>query len=144
MQSTIKILLVDDHDVIRMALRRILGFEDDFEVIGDVSNAEEALSQLEFISPDIIIMDIKMPGTDGIELTRKVKQKNPDCEVIILSVFSEYLPQALEAGASGYFLKDIRSQELIEAIRRIHAGEIVVAEEIIYPSINESRDTYDY
>jgi DNA-binding NarL/FixJ family response regulator len=144
MQSTTKILLVDDHDVIRMALRRILGFEDDFEVIGDVSNAEEALSQLEFISPDIIIMDIKMPGTDGIELTRKVKQKNPDCEVIILSVFSEYLPQALEAGASGYFLKDIRSQELIEAIRRIHAGEIVVAEEIIYPSINESRDTYDY
>ena len=144
MQSTIKILLVDDNDVIRMALRRILGFEEDFEVIGDVSNAEEALSQLELISPDIVIMDIKMPGTDGIELTRKVKQKNPDSEVIILSVFSEYLPQALEAGASGYFLKDIKGQELIEAIRRIHNGEIVIAEEIIYPSRNESGDTYDY
>ena len=144
MQSTIKILLVDDNDVIRMALRRILGFEEDFDVISDVSNAEEALSQFELISPDIVIMDIKMPGTDGIELTRKVKQKNPECEVIILSVFSEYLPQALGAGASGYFLKDIRGQELIEVIRRIHNGEIVIAEEIIYPSINETGDTYDY
>jgi DNA-binding NarL/FixJ family response regulator len=144
MQDTIKILLVDDHDVIRMALRRILGFETDFEVIGDVSNAEEALTQLDSLSPDIAVIDIKMPGIDGIELTSQVKSKKPHCEVIILSVFSEYLPEALEAGASGYFLKDIKGQELIEAIRRIHNGEIVIAEEIMYPTLNEPKDRYDY
>ncbi|MBN2075034.1 MAG: response regulator transcription factor [Dehalococcoidales bacterium] len=144
MQRTIKILLVDDHDIIRMALRRILGLEEDFEVIGDVSNAEEALTQLKFLSPDIAVIDIKMPGIDGIELTSQLKLKKPHCEVIILSVFSEYLPEALEAGASGYFLKDIKGQELIEAIRRVHDGEIVIAEEIMYPTLNEPTDKYDY
>ena len=125
MQGTVKILLVDDYDVIRMALRRILELEEDFEVIGDVSNAEEALTQLEIISPDIVIMDIKLPGMDGIELTRQLKRKKPYCEVIILSVFNEYLPEALEAGASGYFLKDVKGQDLVEAIRRIHNYESV-------------------
>ena len=143
MQGAIKILLVDDYDVIRMALRRILELEEDFEVIGDVSNAEEALTQLEIISPDIVIMDIKLPGMDGIELTRQLKRKKPYCEVIILSVFNEYLPEALEAGASGYFQKDIKGQELSEAIRRIHNGEIIIAEEIIDPTLDKSRDTYD-
>lgn len=76
MQDTITILLVDDHDVMRMALRRILGFEADFEVIGDAPDAEKALTQLESLSPDIAIIDIKMPGIDRIELTRQFKRKN--------------------------------------------------------------------
>lgn len=143
MQGTINILLVDDHDVMRIALRRILEIEKDFEVIGDVSSAEEALTLSEFLSPDIVIMDIKLSGINGIELTRKLKQKKPYCEVIILSVFGEYLSQALEAGASGYFLKDIQGKELIEAIRKIHNGEIIIAEEIIDPTFNKSREKYD-
>jgi DNA-binding NarL/FixJ family response regulator len=143
MNEIIKILLVDDYNVIRTSLKRLLEFEEDFEVIGDVSNAEQALAQLELLAPNIAIMDIKMPGMDGIELTRQLKRKKPNCEVIILSVFGEYLPEALEAGVSGYFRKDIKGQELIEAIRRIHNGEIVIAEEIIYPDADKFKDVYD-
>jgi DNA-binding NarL/FixJ family response regulator len=81
-------------------------------------------------SPNIVLMDIKMPGVDGIELTRQLKQKYPDCNVIMLTLYDEYLNQAMEAGASGYLLKDIKREELAEAIRCVHRGDVAISESI--------------
>ena len=120
--NTIRILVVDDHQVVREGLRHMLQLESDIEVAGEASNAKEALAQVESLSPDIILMDIKMPGIDGIELTRQLKEKQPSCNVIMLTLYDEYLTEAIEAGAAGYLLKDIKREELIKAIRAVHQG----------------------
>ncbi len=115
--DTIRILLVDDHQVVREGLRRMLELESDFHVVGEVADTKEVLNQVESLSPQVILMDIKMPGLSGIELTRQVKQKYPSCNVIILTLYDEYLTQAITAGATGYLLKDIKREELVKAIR---------------------------
>ena len=120
--NTIRIIVVDDHQVVREGLRHMLQLEEDIEVVGEASNAKEALAQVESLSPDIILMDIKMPGIDGIELTRQLKEKQPSCNVIMLTLYDEYLTEAIEAGAAGYLLKDIKREELIKAIRAVHQG----------------------
>ena len=120
--DTIRILLVDDHQVVREGLRHMLELEADMEVVGEASNAKETLAQVESLSPEIILMDIKMPGVDGIELTRQLKEKLPSSNVIMLTLYDEYLAQAIEAGAAGYLLKDIKREELIKAIRAVHQG----------------------
>jgi len=118
----IRILLVDDHQVVREGLRRMLELEEDMEVVGEAADAKEALTQAELLSPEIILLDIKMPGVDGIELTRQLKEKQPTCNVIMLTLYDEYLAQAIEAGAVGYLLKDIKREELVRAIRAVHQG----------------------
>jgi DNA-binding NarL/FixJ family response regulator len=120
--DAIRILLVDDHQVVREGLRRMLEIEPDLKVVGEAADAKEVLAQVESLSPEVILMDIKMPGMDGIELTRQVKQKQPSCNIIMLTLYDEYLPQAIEAGASGYLVKDIRRDELLRAIRAVHEG----------------------
>ncbi|MFC2035694.1 response regulator [Chloroflexota bacterium] len=118
----IRILLVDDHQVVREGLRHMLGHEEELEVVGEASDAKEVFIQMELLSPDMILMDIKMPGMDGIELTRQLKEKYPSCNVIILTLYDEYLHRAIEAGAVGYLNKDIKRDELIRAIRTVHEG----------------------
>ena len=120
--DTIRILLVDDHQVVREGLRRMLELEQDFEVVGDAGTAKDALDQVETLSPEVILMDIKMPGIDGIELTRQIKRKSPATNVIMLTLYDEYLSQAIEAGAKGYLVKDINREELLKAIRAVHEG----------------------
>jgi len=120
--DTIRILVVDDHQVVREGLRHMLELEADMEVVGEASDAKETLTQVESLSPEIILMDIKMPGVDGIELTRQLKEKLPSSNVIMLTLYDEYLAQAIEAGAAGYLLKDIKREELIKAIRAVHQG----------------------
>lgn len=124
----IQILLVDDHEVVRDGLQRMLEQQEDIQVVGDCSSAEDALFLAEIISPDIILTDIKMPGVDGIELTRRLMQKYPSCNVIMLTLYDEYLTQAMQAGAKGYLLKDIQCEELAEAIRLVHQGQVVTSE----------------
>jgi DNA-binding NarL/FixJ family response regulator len=118
----IRILLVDDHQVVREGLRRMLELEADLKVVGEAADAKEALTQVELLSPEVILMDIKMPGVDGIELTRQLKQKHPSCNIIMLTLYDEYLPQAIAVGATGYLLKDIRREELVRAIRAVQQG----------------------
>ncbi len=130
MEKDIRIFLVDDHQVVREGLRRMLELEGDMKVIGQGANSEEVLTQVETLSPDIVLMDIKMPGVDGIELTRQLKQKQLSCNVIMLTLYDEYLTQAMGAGARGYLLKDIKSEELTEAIRQVHGGAVVISESI--------------
>lgn len=120
--DTIRILLVDDHEVVRDGLRRMLELEADMEVVGEAANAKEALTQAELLHPEVILMDIKLPGTDGIELTRQLKSRQPSCRIIMLTLYDEYLPEAIEAGAEGYLLKDIKRDELIKSIRLVHEG----------------------
>lgn len=128
MEKDIRVLLVDDHQVVREGLRRLLGQEEDIEIIGQGSNAEEALFQVENTSPDIVLMDIKMPGVDGVELTRQIMQKNLSSKVIMLTLYDQYLSQAMAAGAKGYLLKDIKREQLAQAIRKVHSGEVVIHE----------------
>lgn len=120
--DAIRILLVDDHQVVREGLRRMLELEADLKVVGEAADATEVLTQAKSLSPEVILMDIKMPGVDGIELTRQLKEKEPSCNVIMLTLYDEYLTQAIEAGAVGYLLKDIKREELIRAIRAVHQG----------------------
>lgn len=120
--DTIRILLVDDHEVVRDGLRRMLELEADMEVVGEAADAKEALTQAELLHPEVILMDIKLPGTDGIELTRQLKSRQPSCRIIMLTLYDEYLPEAIEAGAEGYLLKDIKRDELIKSIRLVHEG----------------------
>ena len=125
--DTIRILLVDDHQVVREGLRHMLELEEDLEVVGEVANAKDALTQTELLSPEVILMDIKMPGMDGVELTRQLKETQPSCNILMLTLYDEYLPQAIEAGAAGYLLKDIKREELIRAIRAVHEGRAPLA-----------------
>ncbi len=120
--DTIRILVVDDHQVVREGLRRMLELEADIEVVGEAGDANGALTQAESLSPEVILMDIKMPGVDGIELTRQLKEKQPFCNVIMLTLYDEYLTEAIEAGATGYLLKDVKREELVRAIRAVHEG----------------------
>ena len=120
--ETIRILVVDDHQVVREGLRHMLELEADMEVVGEANDAKEALTQLELLSPEVILMDIKMPGVDGIELTRQLKEKQPSCNIIMLTLYDEYLTEAIEAGAVGYLLKDVKREELVRAIRAVHQG----------------------
>jgi len=120
--EAIRILLVDDHEVVRDGLRRMLELEADMAVVGEAADAKEALAQVELLNPEVILMDIKLPGTDGVELTRMLKERYPSCRVIMLTLYDEYLPEAIEAGAEGYLLKDIQRGELIKAIRVVYQG----------------------
>ena len=120
--DTIRVFLVDDHQVVREGLRRMLETEPDLEIVGEAGGAKEVLDQVKALSPEVILMDIKMPEVDGIELTRELKRKSPDTNVIMLTLYDEYLPQAIEAGAKGYLVKDINREELLKAIREVHEG----------------------
>jgi len=120
--NTIRILLVDDHQVVREGLRRMLELEPDFDIVGEAGTAKDTLAQVETLSPEVLLMDIKMSGTDGIELTRQLREKSPTTNVIMLTLYDEYLSQALAAGAKGYLTKDISREELIKAIRAVHEG----------------------
>ncbi len=132
--DTIRILLVDDHQVVREGLRRMLELEPDLKVVGEAANAKEVLEQVETLLPEVILMDIKMPGMDGIELTRQLKEKTPASNVIMLTLYDEYLPQAIEAGAKGYLVKDISREELLKAIRAVHEGRSP-----LYLSLSQDR-----
>jgi len=122
MDNQIKVLLIDDQELFRHGLRHILEPEKDIEVVGECTSAEEAFSQLGVLYPDIMLMDIHMPGTDGIEATRRLKGSGLAChpDIIILADSADYQGRALEAGAAGYLLKDVKSVELVQTIRRVY------------------------
>ena len=121
--SAIRVLLVDDHQVVREGLRRMLEVEDDIRVVGEATGMEEALKLAELHCPDVVLMDIKMPGVDGVEATRRLKEKQPACNIIMLTLYEEYFAEAIKAGAAGYLLKDVKREELSQAIRVAYQGQ---------------------
>lgn len=124
-QSSIRILLVDDQPLFREGLRTLLSLAADLEVVGEAGDGEEAVRQVAQLAPDVILMDLKMPILDGVEATRRLQAQHPECRVIILTTFDddEYVFEGLRAGAVGYMLKDTPSENLTEAIRAAARGE---------------------
>ena len=119
-----RVLLVDDHVVVRQGLKALFADEGDIEVIGEASNGREALDFLAELEPDVVLMDISMPGLNGIEATRQIQQRHPGVKVVVLSMHAneEYVFQVLQAGASGYVLKQSDSLEVLSAIRAAVVG----------------------
>jgi two-component system response regulator NreC len=124
--DTIKLMLVDDHDVIRTGLRSFLETQPGFEVVAEAKNGLQALEKAEEMQPDIVLMDITMPDMDGIEATLKLKELHPDCQVLVLTVHADkqYFMKMLEAGASGYITKQAAADELIAAIQAVASGHV--------------------
>ncbi|HXH35370.1 MAG TPA: response regulator transcription factor [Plantibacter sp.] len=129
MTAPIRILLVDDQQLIRLGFGLVLGAEDDLAVVGEASNGAEAIDLAASLRPDVILMDVRMPGLDGIEATRRIVAAHPDSRIIILTTFDldEYAFGALRAGASGFLLKDALPSELTSAIRAVHAGDAAIS-----------------
>ena len=127
MEEEILVVIVDDHEIVRTGLRKMLNMEEGIRVVADYSSAREALARLPGHSPDVVLMDVKMPGMDGLEATRQLCAQPSGCRVIILTMFEEYMTEAFEAGAAGYLRKDIPAGELAESIRRIVEGGLVVS-----------------
>ncbi|MCG9966478.1 response regulator transcription factor [Pelotomaculum terephthalicicum JT] len=121
----IKVLITDDHTLIREGLRKILSTEEAIEVVGEAEDGQQAIEQAIKIKPDVILMDITMPKVNGIEATRIIKNKYPEIGIIALTIHDqeEYLFELIKAGASGYVLKDIRSDVLVQTIVGVARGE---------------------
>lgn len=125
---TIRILIADDHGVLRAGLRALLSAESELEVVDEASNGEEALALATELQPDVILLDISMPGSSGIDVTRRLKQTLPQARVLILTVHEDegLLQEAIQAGASGYIIKRAVESELIDAIRAVWRGDLYV------------------
>jgi NarL family two-component system response regulator LiaR len=120
----IRVLVADDHAVVRQGLRTFLDLQEDIVVVGEAADGEEALAEIERTAPDVVLMDLVMPGLDGIEALRRLRERAPGARAIVLSSFidDDRLFPAVRAGAAGYLLKDVQPQELVAAIRTVHAG----------------------
>jgi two-component system response regulator NreC len=120
----IKVLIVDDHAVVRSGLRLLLEAEDDIAVVGEAGTAREAVFEARSSEPDVVLMDVVMPGASGIEITPQLLHERPDARVLILSMQDDpnYVRQAFEAGASGYVLKEAADAEVVAAVREVAQG----------------------
>ncbi|GGE18302.1 DNA-binding response regulator [Marinithermofilum abyssi] len=121
----INVLLVDDHAVLRDGLSNIISLEEDMEVVGQANSGAEALQMIEELEPHVVLMDINMPGMSGVEAIRRIRAKNTQIAVLVLTMYDrdEYLYESIRAGATGYLLKDAPSSDVIEAIRSASRGE---------------------
>jgi two-component system response regulator DesR len=120
----IRVLLAEDQAMVRGALSALLRLESDLDVIGSAANGEEAWSLIERDTPDVVVTDIEMPKLTGLELAQRIRERGVDCKVVILTTFARpgFLRRALDAGVSGYLLKDAPADQLAEALRKVHRG----------------------
>jgi DNA-binding NarL/FixJ family response regulator len=127
-----RILIADDHDLIRDGVKRMLSYEEDLEVVGEAHNGREAVELCRKLLPDLVLMDVRMPLMDGLEATRVIKAQQPEISVLIITTYEnqDYLLKAIKAGAAGYILKDASNQRLLSAIRRALEGESPINQEL--------------
>jgi DNA-binding NarL/FixJ family response regulator len=125
---TTRIFLLDDHEIVRRGLRELFEAEDDLVVVGEASNAEEAMARVPPTRPDVAVLDVRLPGTSGIEVCRDLRASLPDLRCLMLTSFADddALFSAILAGASGYLLKQVRGLELVSAVRRVAAGQSLI------------------
>jgi DNA-binding NarL/FixJ family response regulator len=125
----IRVLIVDDQALVRRGFQMILEIEDDIEVVGESADGAGAVTTAVELDPDVILMDVRMPGTDGIEATKQLTARGVRARVVMLTTFDmdEYVYEALQAGASGFLLKDVQPELLLAGIRAVHAGESLLA-----------------
>ncbi|MGH2997343.1 MAG: response regulator [Gaiellaceae bacterium] len=124
----IRVLIADDHAVVRQGLRTFLGLQEEIDVVGEAADGEEALAAVEELGPDVVLMDLVMPRMDGVEAIRLIRERRPSTRVIVLTSFvdDDKVFPAVRAGAAGYLLKDVQPQELVSAIRTVHGGEALL------------------
>ncbi len=139
--SHMKILLVDDQLLFRKGLRALLEAEDDIEIVSEASNGQEALDKVKAYRPDVVLMDVHMPGCDGIQGTRLIKADHPEVKIVILTISDEDddLFEAIKAGAEGYLLKNLRPEELTQMLRSVMANEAPVSPAIASKLLGEFR-----
>lgn len=140
-QEVIKIVLIDDHNLFREGVKRILSFEPAFDVVAEADDGRDAKEIVEKYNPDIVLMDINMPETNGIEATKELLQNNPDLKVIILSIHDDenYVTHALQSGAQGYLLKEMDTDSLMEAIKVVHDGGSYLHPKVTHNLVQEYR-----
>ena len=131
---TIRVFLLDDHEVVRRGVRELLEVEDDLEVVGEASTAEEALARIPATNPDVAVVDMRLPDGNGVEVCREVRSNNPSVQCVVLTSFAddEALFDSIMAGAAGYLLKQIKGNDLVDAIRRVASGQ-----SLLDPSVTE-------
>ena len=120
-----RVLLVDDHEMLRRGLRRLLEFEPDMEVVGEAGDGEEALRQVHRLSPDVVVMDVRMPGTNGLQAAQELQEVGFPGKVLFISMYDGHASEAIGTGASGYLSKSAKLDEIVSAIRKIGDGESV-------------------
>lgn len=132
MTEGLRVLIADDHTIVRSGIRLLLEEESDIHVVGEALDGRQALAMADTLSPDVILMDIAMPGMDGLEATRKIKNNWPNIQVLVLTMHrsDEYFFEMLKAGASGYILKGAETSDLINAVRVVGRGEV-----FLYPTM---------
>jgi two-component system, NarL family, response regulator DevR len=145
----IRVFLLDDHEVVRRGVRELLDAEDDIEVVGEADTAERALARIPATRPDVAILDVRLPDGDGIAVCREIRSDHGEIACLMLTSFSddEALVQAIVAGASGYLLKQIRGNDIVDAVRRVSRGESLldpamaqrVAERLRRPPVEDER-----
>jgi DNA-binding NarL/FixJ family response regulator len=120
----IRVLIADDHAVVRQGLRTFLDLQEDIEVVGEAADGAEAVALAERLAPDVVLMDLVMPGVDGVEAIRRLRERAPATRAVVLSSFidDDRLFPVVRAGAAGYLLKDVQPAELVDAIRTVHGG----------------------
>jgi len=145
MPQKVRILLADDHAVVRQGFRMILGQEPDLEVVGEAGNGADAVRLVEEVKADIAVIDISMPGMNGVEATRLIRQNSPECKVLVLSMHRDavYVRETLRSGASGYILKDSIDQDLLNAVRAVAAGESFLSPGIARTVLEDYQQVQD-
>jgi DNA-binding NarL/FixJ family response regulator len=131
---TIRVFLLDDHEIVRRGVRELLEVEDDIEVVGEAGTAAEALARIPLASPDVAIVDMRLPDGNGVEVCREVRSGNPEVQCVVLTSFAddEALFDSIMAGAAGYLLKQIKGNDLVDAVRRVASGQ-----SLLDPSVTE-------
>lgn len=141
----VRVLLADDHPLFRSGLKNVIQSDPQFEVAGETSRGDDAVALAKELKPDLIIMDVSMPGMDGIEATRQIKAWNPGTKVLILSMYADdaYWRESMEAGASGYVLKRAVDTELMIAVRTVLEGEHYVYPTLLGGSFKTKQDVHE-
>jgi DNA-binding NarL/FixJ family response regulator len=142
-ESPIRVLLVDDHQVVRRGLRTFLEVQPDIEVVGEAGDGDEGVLRAQELNPDVILMDVKMPGTDGIAALRKLREEGSKARVLVVTSFTEQrtVVPALRAGAAGYVYKDVDPDALAGAIRSVHAGHVLLQPEVADALLSQEQPT---
>jgi DNA-binding NarL/FixJ family response regulator len=139
---SVRVFLLDDHEIVRRGLRDLIDAEEDMEVVGEASTAEEALNRVPPTRPDVAVLDVRLPDGSGVEVCREIRARHPEIQALMLTSFAddEALFSAIMAGASGYVLKQIRGNELVDAIRRVAAGESLLDPAVTRRVLERLRD----
>ena len=126
--AEIRILIVDDHEMVRNGLSVMMEREQDFTVVGEAQNGKEAVDMVSKLRPDVVLMDLRMPEMDGVEAMRQIRAEQDDVKFLVLTTYDsdEYIFDAIEAGAKGYLLKDASREELFRAVRTVNRGESLI------------------